>query len=512
MEDKNTLSYGHIVKFQINGKYGFKDELDNIIISPKYDYIGEFKCGIAKYRIKGLYGYINDEGLEITPNKYYYAENFQEGFALVASEEEEQMEPDYYPDTFTPFVQCSFVDINGKVTEINKAWEYISCSIINITSFHNGVALIALGEAGKYIDTHFQPLFSFCANNLNKPQTNSYEAKEFHEGLAAIKNKRTGKWGFINKKGKLVTALLYDSVKPYQEGFASVLSNGYWGVINKNGEKVVDHLYENISSFVNNIALVSFKGGSDKTYMGVINTKGELITPLKYQKIKPFYNQYTYVQINNKWGMIDDLGNEIIPPEYDGILELNNGIILKNNNQSVLISRLGQKQCLSYNIIDYGIGPYYENGFFNEGLARIQQNEKWGFINKNGDLVINAEFDTAYKFCNERALVKMESKWGFIDKQGRIAITLKYEAAHSFQEDLAGVKLNGKWGFIDKTGKTIIPFVFNHLEESFNEGIAFMQDAEGDYVSIDKEGNILKACKILEALKEKYRLRFADYG
>lgn len=504
MGSKSQITGCYLVKFESNGKYGFKDELENIIIPPKYDYVGDFLCGVAKYRINGLYGYINQEGLEITQNIYYYAEDFQEGFALVASEEEAQME-EYYPAT--PFIQFSFIDTNGKVTPIHKPWHFICAEIVNITSFYNGVALIALEKTGRCINTHFQTLFSFPSGNLNRTTSTSYEIKEFHEGLAAIKSKKSEKWGFINKKGKLVISFLYDWVKPFQEGFAPVLSNGHWGVINKKGEEIIAHIYEDISLFTNNLALVKFN-----TYMGVINTKGELITPLKYRKILPFNRGYAYVQVNNHWGMINDIGDEIVPPEYDGILELNNGIILKKNNQSIFINRIGQKQCLSYNIIDYGIGPYYENGFFSEELARVHQNEKWGFINKNGYLVIEAKFDIAYKFCCGRALVKVESKWGFINKQGEFSIEPKYEEAHSFQEDLAGVKLNGKWGFINKVGDTIIPFMFDYFENSFNKGIAFMQDAEGNYVSIDKEGNILNSCRFLEGLQEMYRLRFADYG
>ncbi|MCS7150786.1 MAG: WG repeat-containing protein [Endomicrobia bacterium] len=46
-----------------------------------------------------------------------------------------------------------------------------------------------------------------------------------------------------------------------------------------------------------------------------------------------------------------------------------------------------------------------------------------------------------------------ENKWGFCDKNGNIVIDCKYDYADYFSEGLARVKLGDKWGYIDKSGK-----------------------------------------------------------
>ena len=51
--------------------------------------------------------------------------------------------------------------------------------------------------------------------------------------------------------------------------------------------------------------------------------------------------------------------------------------------------------------------------------------------------------------------IRVNDKNGFIDKIGKVVIEPKYPDAESFSEGLARV-LKDKFGFIDKTGKVVI--------------------------------------------------------
>jgi len=85
-----------------------------------------------------------------------------------------------------------------------------------------------------------------------KPQ---YEAAgDFHEGLAAIK--RDGKWGFIDKTGKVVIAPQYDYVRQFSEGLAAVQKDGKFGVIDKTGKEVIASQYDNAYFFSEGLAMV----------------------------------------------------------------------------------------------------------------------------------------------------------------------------------------------------------------------------------------------------------------
>jgi len=78
--------YGQeLIKFQENGKYGFRDENGNIIIPAKYDNADDFYDGLAKVgsRSSDKYGIIDKTGKEITPLKYDVIGDFSEGLARV---------------------------------------------------------------------------------------------------------------------------------------------------------------------------------------------------------------------------------------------------------------------------------------------------------------------------------------------------------------------------------------------------------------------------------------------
>lgn len=61
--------------------------------------------------------------------------------------------------------------------------------------------------------------------------------KGFSEGLASVKV--NGKYGFINKKGKVVIPHEFDDAGFFSEGLADVKINGKYGFINKKGKIVI---------------------------------------------------------------------------------------------------------------------------------------------------------------------------------------------------------------------------------------------------------------------------------
>jgi hypothetical protein len=92
---------------------------------------------------------------------------------------------------------------------------------------------------------------------------------------------------------------------------------------------------------------------------------------------------------------------------------------------------------------------------FSEGLAAIQQGDKYGFVDKTGKTVIQPQFSAADDFCEDLAAVEQNGKWGFIDKTGKWAIQPQFDNVLRFSEGLALIKSDKKFGVIDKTGKVI---------------------------------------------------------
>jgi hypothetical protein len=163
-------------------------------------------------------------------------------------------------------------------------------------------------------------------------------------------------------------------------------------------------------------------------------------------------------------------------------------------------------------------------------LIPIKSGDKWGYIDKTGNLKITAQFDEAHLFRDGLALIKTkEDKYGYIDENGNFLIKANYKAANSFSEELAcvvmengkpqyintkgevvfttdadlcggfsegmaPVKIKGKWGYIDKTGKIIINAEYENANK-FSEGLAAVAKIIGNkkekkWGFIDKEGNV----------------------
>jgi hypothetical protein len=137
--------------------------------------------------------------------------------------------------------------------------------------------------------------------------------------------------------------------------------------------------------------------------------------------------------------------------------------------------------------------PLYE---FSEGLAAVRLNRKWGYIDKSGKEVTPfkySDYASGLKFCEGRAEVRSGRKSGFIDTSGREVIPLKYDGVYRFSEGLAGVKLAGKIGFADREGNEVIPLVYDDIFP-FSNGIARVA-IKRKWGLIDREGNEITACK-----------------
>jgi hypothetical protein len=123
-------------------------------------------------------------------------------------------------------------------------------------------------------------------------------------------------------------------------------------------------------------------------------------------------------------------------------------------------------------------------------LFPVEQDHKWGFIDRTGKIAIPLQFDSANNFHEGLALVTANGKKLFIDASGEVVIKPEFDIVDDFSEGHAAVNIGqtripnlglisnpGKWGYIDKTGKLIIPLKFTHAED-FSEGLAAVRDGD----------------------------------
>lgn len=134
-------------------------------------------------------------------------------------------------------------------------------------------------------------------------------------------------------------------------------------------------------------------------------------------------------------------------------------------------------------------------------LRPIQQNEKWGYIDSTGRIVIKPQFSWAEEFSEGLAAFENEDgKHGYIDETGNIVIEPKFDNWTNFSEGLAAVSVDFKWGYIEKSGKWAIPPQFA-VGRPFSDGLALVGVALSGKVTfppgpekhefIDKNGKVV---------------------
>jgi hypothetical protein len=156
--------------------------------------------------------------------------------------------------------------------------------------------------------------------------------------------------------------------------------------------------------------------------------------------------------------------------EYDFVNDFANGAsLVKKNGKYGFVNKEGK--ILVPTIYD-------EASTMNEGFAPVRQGDAWGYVDSLGKLVIEPKFADALCFRSGLAPVKKVNKWGFIKSDGSFAIEPAYDNARGFHEGVAAVtNTKGYWGYIDRSGKQIIPFMY-HFADNFDEGRAKVMKGE----------------------------------
>lgn len=85
-------------------------------------------------------------------------------------------------------------------------------------------------------------------------------------------------------------------------------------------------------------------------------------------------------------------------------------------------------------------------------LGRVMIGKRWGYVDGAGEIVIPPQFDAALDFFEDQTAVKIGDRWGYIDRGGKPVIAPRFELASPFLLGVAHVKENGKWRIIDRAG------------------------------------------------------------
>ncbi len=368
------------------GLEGLIDSKGNVIIPCVWDAIdfhgGDFARGFnirrgnesATYDLRKDGKRVPIEGIVKTwlVGAYDEVTTFRNGYAVV-----------YDPDT----------DKYGFLLQYDPS--YIVHYIYDRASnFAEGYAAVGAFGATFLIDKTF-------TKHVN-PNAERYRIPDHpYEGLAKIQDKSTGKWGFMDTKGKIVIPCKFDRVGlGFSNGICAVerfdqpSKSPYYqtsksALINKKGDLLTEYIFDWTGEIFEDGYIKAAKGIDGRRKESLVEATGEPLPGFNwdYDTIREFHDGLAIFEKDKKFGFLNRDGSVAIPALYD----------------------------LAF--------------FFKEGIACVKKNvngeSKYGGINKKGVEVIPFIYDEKFFFENGVALVVKDNQVGLIDAFGNSTFLTK---------------------------------------------------------------------------------------
>jgi hypothetical protein len=291
----------------------------------------------------------------------------------------------------------------------------------------------------------------------------------FYDGLAYVQIGDA--LGYIDVTGKEVIKSKYPAAYNFNEGYACVMEEEDWGVINKAGEMVIEPKFATPMMFHNGLARFKLDRSLFSTY-GFVNTKGDTIIDPIFEKAGEFSNGlcmaskdgYTYGYINEKgeWAIQPtfDIGAALkINGEYDfSDKDFSNGYVAVLKEEKYGLMDKTGKMVLPF--------KYVFLGKYAEGVLPAKKDSLYGYIDLKGNWVIKPKYNGAEAFNHGLAAVSkgpfLEEKWGFINHEGKVVIPLTIYSNFAYTKPMEfwnGVVAcyveKDVFGYINRQGKVI---------------------------------------------------------
>lgn len=315
--------------------------------------------------------------------------------------------------------------------------------------------------------------------------------------------KKDKKWGLMNAEGRLVQAPVYDAIGEFKQfGYATMQRKGRVGLLNSEGIEIVPPAYDDVKALDSTLISVMELGA-----WKVINLEGKVILPPGYEKVevlktrKPsnFLQPFAFLsfKIDNKWGIVNELGLLVATPRFDEIVLLNKlpegvtatffqtkkdgllGLLMPNGNE-LLTPQADEIRVWNNNLIFYEkhqkwgavnhlghqvLDNVYEQfGLLSSNFIRLVSNNKtFLFSLVYNSLISKGEFEAYYAFNDDFVLCKKQRKLGLLDHCGQLVLGNLYNEIQAYEGNIFRANIDGRWGIVTLEDQLLIPFEYDYI-------------------------------------------------
>lgn len=337
-----------------------------------------------------------------------------------------------------------------------------------------------------------------------------------------------GKEGFIDARGHIVIAPVFDTVTSFHEGLARVKKDGNWGYIDRTGQMIIPAQWRVAGSFDDGLAPVAdnehvygkTQSGDTTMSCGFIDKTGRyVIEPSSARRgvMCPFFKEglAPLCDDQGRCGYMDHRGQWAIRTQL--LFSRDSGdAAYFSEGLAAIVLRETEDQNTGTRTSDFayidktGKTVFQLNGYsqvspFRDGLAKVVRERSWklgrktrtattvGFIDRSGRIKFefkNTRTDDPENYLDEhlgevfeddidefyegRACIKdpRTKRYGYVDQTGRWVIPPKYVEAQAFSDGLASVCTDEqtKCAYIDHQGRVILKM--QSWGSEFHNGLA----------------------------------------
>ena len=341
--------------------------------------------------------------------------------------------------------------------------------VILVILFFVSVQLLFSGEPRFYpmIQNHHVGIINQRGEVVVEPKY--LEVGKPSDGWVAVRE--SSQWEYQSLSGKKTIEVKFDQAGPFVNGLAPANKNEMNGFIDETGNWVKTG-FSFVDAFSEGFAVVGSETG-----VYFVNEKFENQFQSQFEDAGAFQDGEAPVKRNNRWGVINHLGEQIVPFRFEEM-----PLIGKEGIVGVMNGRYGMMDPSGIELIPF----HYERLLpMSENRIGYYDGQKWGFLDAQNGVAIPALYTSVTPFQDGRAYVIEDGLGLVIDWMGNSIgegkfeefdlESLLYSAAFTyrfytelkapFEEHEKLILDNQTWKVITDQGETI----WKGIEEGFYE-------------------------------------------
>lgn len=417
----------NLIKIEENSKTGYIDNSGEVIVKPKYLYGTDFYKGYAIVKnYNSLYGIIDGKG----KNKIAFGNIFSATL---------------YGNRYAV----------SKFTNEGLKMGLMTSNLEELTRFKYDN--ITYSKSGVFIFTRDETMG--IMNNDGK-EIYTYKVDEIDDRNISVE----------------VSNLTDDSTS---DVYAKVKINSSSTIINtKTGNEAYKYTLDEINVLDNNVFYIKNKTGNNKYF--VIKNDKIVFETTDYKRIRIESldsNIAICIKDNAQIDYVNLLDKSVINADDGKDYTYSDGVVLIKKYDFNL-----KKEVYTIYTPNKELGTFsdiktVDNKFQNDFMKIKTQNDKYGFINKNGNVVTKKEYEEVSDYNkNGFAIVSNDNLYGVINEKGKEVVQLKYDEIIFLNDtlfknikkltrkELFIFKEKDKYGIIDSDGKELIKPIYDSFD------------------------------------------------